>query len=118
MSVPLGHTLDTRRGDATDVTQPGYAAERVVTPRQATQPLEQPAERSTGGGGNIIAQTSLQLSYGDRSINTPVLIRKGAPNPLLLGTNVLSNLGFTLMAGTREGIADLLTGMRPCDQEH
>jgi hypothetical protein len=62
----------------------------------------------------VIAQTPLQLSYGDRSIDTTVLIQKGAPNQLLLGTDVLSDLGFVLMTEDREEATDLLTGMPPC----
>ena len=64
---------------------------------------------------NIIAQTTLRLSHGDHSINTTVLIQKGAPNQLLIGTDVLSDLGFSLRTGTERAV-DLLAHKRPNNQ--
>ena len=46
-----------------------------------------------------------------------VLIQKGAPNQLLLGTDVLSNLGFMLMLKTLDGEADLLKEKVPVQRE-
>ena len=59
-------------------------------------------------GGNplaIIAHTPLRLSLACQTTEATVLIQKGAPNQLLLGTDVLSNPGFVLMLKTLDGEA-------------
>ena len=65
---------------------------------------------------DIIAQTPLRLSHGDRTIEATVLIQKGALNQLLLGTDVLVDLEFVLMAETPSGAVDLLSKGLPQSQ--
>ena len=65
---------------------------------------------------DIIAQMPLRLSHGDRTMEATVLIQKGAPNQLLLGTDVLGDLGFVLMAETPSGAVDLLSKGLPQSQ--
>ena len=66
---------------------------------------------------NLIAQTPLQLSCGDRTVDATVLIQKEAPNQLLLGTDVLGDLGFSLVGETPGGKINLLPSPQPCHDE-
>ena len=59
---------------------------------------------------NIIAQTPLHLCQGKYAVEATVLVQKGAPNELLLGTDVLSKLGFVLAMETPERVVNLLGG--------
>ena len=43
---------------------------------------------------DILAQVPLCITQGKYSVNTSVLVRKGAPSSVLLGTDVQSQLGF------------------------
>ena len=51
----------------------------------------------------------LKLSHSDRNVDTAVLVQEGAPNKLLLGTDVQPKLGFALVAETAGKLVDLLT---------
>ena len=57
---------------------------------------------------DILSQTLLRLTRGNCTVDTAVLVQKGAPNQLLLGTDVQSRLGFALTMETSEGVVDLL----------
>ena len=62
---------------------------------------------------DFIAQIDLSLSRGDRQADTVVLVRKGAPNDLLIGTDVQQQLGLSLIAEEGDGrITDLFSGQR------
>ena len=59
---------------------------------------------------DILAQTQLTLSKGDRRAKANVFVQKDAPNELLLGTDVQPLLGFSLMVAGKDGkVADLLS---------
>ena len=52
---------------------------------------------------DFIAQTELTLSRGRCQMNTTILVRKNAPNDLLLGTDVQPQLGFSLVTKDADG---------------
>jgi len=59
---------------------------------------------------NVICQCSVSLASGDNRHNVTVLVQKKVPQKLLLGTDVLKDLGFHLLgpAVGRAGMTDLL----------
>ena len=60
---------------------------------------------------DFIAQIDLSLSRGDRQVNSVVLVRKGVPNELLVGTDVQPQLGLSLVAEDSDGgMIDLFSG--------
>lgn len=60
---------------------------------------------------DITAQTTLELSQGNHQVEAVVLVQEGAPNDLLLGTDLQTKLGFSLVQEKSDGvIVDLLTG--------
>ena len=59
---------------------------------------------------DILSQIDLRLSQGKWSVDVPVLVQQGAPNDLLLGTDVQPKLGFALVVETAEKLVDLLSG--------
>ena len=60
---------------------------------------------------DFMARIELSLSQGGRQIETVVLVKKDAPNDLLIGTDVQSRFGFSLLMKKSDGsIADLLSG--------
>ena len=62
---------------------------------------------------DFIAQVELTLSRGQYQLITTILVRKDAPNNLLLGTDVQPQLGFSLGTKDADGsITDLFTGER------
>ena len=62
---------------------------------------------------DFIAQIDVTLSRGDRQVNSVVLVRKGAPNDLLIGTDVQQWLGLSLVAKDSDGgMTDLFSGQR------
>ena len=62
---------------------------------------------------DFIAQIELTLSRGQYQLITTILVRKDAPNDLLLGTDVQPQLGFSLGTKDADGsITDLFTGER------
>ena len=65
---------------------------------------------------NILSQVCLQLKHGSRTVKATVLVQEGAPTKLLLGTDLQSQLGFSLLAETGTTLTDLLTG-EVCSQE-
>ena len=78
-----------------------------------------PPRKYGGHPLDIIAQTPLELSYHGRTVVATVLIQKGAPNKLLLGTDVLADLGFVLTVDTPGGIVDLLIATQPqCGEQN
>ena len=84
---------------------------RIETQRKFTPP--DVSLRNYGGHPlDMVSQTHLRLSQGSRALDTTVLVQKGAPNELLVGTDVQSKLGFALVMETAEGGVDLLTGER------
>ena len=68
--------------------------------------------RNYGGGElNIVRQMTVVIERGDHKCQAVVLIQKGAPLDLLLGTDLHSNLGFLLLKTGSSGMAvDLLQG--------
>ena len=64
------------------------------------------------GGGivNVIYQCTVSLASGDSRRNVTVLVQKGVPQKLLLGTDVLKDLGFHLLGPAigRACMTDLL----------
>ena len=63
-----------------------------------------------GGEMNIISQLTVTLSHG-RECQTTILVQKGASLDLLLGTDVLPNLGFYVVDGAGPGpMQELLQG--------
>ena len=73
--------------------------------------------RSYGGNElEIVSQAVCHLERDGYQVKTVLQVQKGAPVDLLLGTDVLSHLGFSLMQASRQGSAtDLLqTTNAPC----
>ena len=62
---------------------------------------------------DIMAQILVQLLQGNRKMDAVVLVQKGAPNDVLLGTDVQPQLGFSLLMETSEKRVDLLVGEGP-----
>ena len=65
------------------------------------------------GGGQlpVVRQTTVALLRGCYSVSATVQVQKGAPTPLLVGTDILSCLGFTLQQKDGDGTCvDLLQG--------
>ena len=82
----------------------------------ALEKFKSPEIALTSYGGNhleLIAQFPVQLMQGRRSIDIVVLGQKGAPNDVLLGTDVQAQLGFSFIVerSDQESI-DLLVGER------
>ena len=66
---------------------------------------------------HFIAQIELTLTRGERRFTSTVLVKKGAPNDLLLGTDVQPKLGLTVV--TKDdggGLTDLFSGRRTLPQ--
>ena len=60
---------------------------------------------------NIISQLTVTLSHGNREWQTTILVQKGASIDLLLGTDVLPNLGFYVLDEAGPGpMQELLQG--------
>ena len=83
--------------------------------RQATMKKFQDPDvilKSYGGQRlDFMAQVELSLSRGDRETKRTVLVRKDAPNDLLIGTDVQPELGFSLVVTDPNGrVKDLLDG--------
>ena len=63
---------------------------------------------------DIIAQIEVTLALGKQEVRSPVLVQKDAPNDLLLGTDLLPQLGVSLVVGKGDGgLVDLLSGCEP-----
>ena len=66
---------------------------------------------------HFIAQIELTLTRGERRSTSTVLVRKGAPNDLLLGTDVQPKLGLTVVTKDDDGgLTDLFSGQRTLPQ--
>ena len=88
----------------------------LLSGETALEKFKSPEIALTSYGGNhleMITQFPVQLMQGRRSIDTVVLVQKGAPNDVLLGTDVQVQLGFSFMVerSDQESI-DLLVGER------
>jgi hypothetical protein len=59
---------------------------------------------------DIQYQVCVELTHGNRTIETVVLAQEGAPHDLLLGTDLQTKLGFALVAEDGSKLTDLLTG--------
>ena len=59
---------------------------------------------------SVIAKVSLCLSQGESCKDAAVLVQKGAPNNLLLGTDVQPHLGFAMVVKKIGGMLDLFSG--------
>lgn len=65
--------------------------------------------RSYGGDElNIVSQVQCHVTRGDREVDALLQVQKDAPVDLLLGTDVLSQLGFALIQTRRQHSDDLL----------
>jgi len=58
----------------------------------------------------VIAQISLCLSQGESCTDATILVKKGAPNNLLLGTDIQPHHGFAMVVKKTGGMLDLLSG--------
>ena len=105
--ISLDYVLSLMRGEREE----GQSPEKW---RAATLKRFAPPEVSLKNYGghplNILSQTKLHLTQGKHAIEATVLVQKGAPNNLLVGTDVQSLLGFTLVMETTGRVMDLLTG--------
>ena len=65
-----------------------------------------------GGEVNVISQLSVVLTHREKECRAVVLVQKGAPLGLLLGTDVLNQLGFYLLesSGEQGSMMELLEG--------
>ena len=64
-------------------------------------------------GGQVLDVTSQApfcFSNGQHQVTATVLVQSNAPHQLLLGTDIQSKLGFSLMVNQPAGATDLLTG--------
>lgn len=59
-----------------------------------------------GGEVNIISQLLVVLSHEKRVCHAVVLVQKGASLELLLGTDVLTQLGFYLLEASEPKLMD------------
>ena len=59
---------------------------------------------------DILAETHLRLSQGGQTVEAKVLVKKDAPNPLLLDTDLQSRLVFELVMISPQARVDLLSG--------
>lgn len=67
--------------------------------------------RSYGGERlNIVAQLKVRLQCGEYDNTAVILVQKDAPHTLLLGTDVMPVLGFSLLSTGTKTTRDLLTG--------
>lgn len=73
-------------------------------------PPSPPLKNYEGHPLDILSHIHLSLSQGGQAIDTIVLVQKGAPNDLLLGTDVQPKLVFALVMEAGERVVDLLTG--------
>ena len=65
--------------------------------------------RSYGGNElQIVSQVQCRVTRGDREVDTILQVQKAAPMDLLLGTDVLSQLGFALIQTEQRHFDDLL----------
>lgn len=58
---------------------------------------------------DFIAQTELTLSRGNQKLVSTVLVRKDAPNDLLVGTDVQPQLGFSLIVKMRMEVQQIFS---------
>ena len=69
--------------------------------------------RSYGGGRlNIVRQIEATLCHAGKKIKAVLFVQKGAPLNLLIGTDLLGQLGFQLLRGQGSIQEDLLAGNR------
>lgn len=70
---------------------------KIGTTKQFTPP--EVALKNYGGGRlDITSQVILCITQGDNcKVNARVMVKRGAPNSLLLGTDTLPQLGFALV---------------------
>ena len=52
---------------------------------------------------NVISQLTIKLKRGTKKYQTTILVQKGVPLDLLLGTDVLAELGLYVVDGTGHG---------------
>ena len=84
-----------------ELTREKFKNPDIVLKNYGDQPLD------------FLVQIYLSLCRGDRQVNSVVLVRKGAPNNLLIGTDVQHQLGLSLIAeDSNGGITDLFSGQR------
>ena len=68
-------------------------------------------------GTNLVSQVKCQLTSNQHSIETILQVQKGASEDLLLGTDVLPKLGFSLVCTPKSGPPqDLLSCGQPIFQ--
>ena len=75
--------------------------------------------RSYGGERlNVLAQLEVTISQGSHTVTITTLVQKGAPSPLLLGTDVLSSLGFYCTFQKPGQTINLLEKVTPDSNSH
>ena len=90
---------------------------KIGTTKKFTPP--EVALKNYGGGRlDITAQIMLCITQGDAcKVNARVMVKQGAPNSLLLGTDTLPQLGFALVMKRSDTCAlDLYSGREVCWQ--
>ena len=123
--IPTKTLIDT--GSPATIVSPDYIMDLLAAERRPHQTPEQwekatlqrfsPPEVSlTAYGGqalDILSQLPLRLSQGKLMVEGVVLVQKGAPNDLLLGTDLQSKLGFALTMDTPKEKINLLETPSP-----
>ena len=75
--------------------------------------------RSYGGERlNVLAQLEVTISQGSHTVTITTLVQKDAPSPLLLGTDVLSSLGFYCTFQKPGQTINLLEKVTPDSNNH
>ena len=90
--------------------------------KETMKKFSAPAVTLTSCGGdrlNILAQIPVVLSQGELRTDAMVLVQKGAPHSLLLGTDLQARLGFSLIVESGGRRVDLLRdeGENPEDMD-
>ena len=82
------------------------------------QPINLKLHNYGGDQLPVVRQTTVSLSQGCHSISATVQVQKGAPTPLLVGTVMLSALGFALQQKDADGTCIDLLQVQPQAQEN
>ena len=69
----------------------------------------------SGDALNVVAQLPMTLGQGDQKVSSVVLIQKGAPHDLLIGTDLQPALGFVLTVRKSGNQETVLLGGRKLD---
>jgi len=77
--------------------------------RAKLKPPSVTIQNFSGDPVNVICQCTVEVSRGEHSCRTTVLVQKGVPQDFLVGTDLLGRLGFCVLQPSAEGrMVDLL----------